>query len=123
MVEVTADIIKTKKASDWVPFLFLAYIFNKVLMDIDRVVNSKPLFATKKVGNDLVLVPIKNSVAEMDEMFTLNDVGRFIWESLVPGATIELLTEAIVTEFEIDSETAESDLNEFLSQLAALNNG
>ena len=92
-------------------------------MDIDRVVNSKPLFATKKVGDDLVLVPIKNSVAEMDEMFTLNDVGRFIWESLVPGATIELLTEAIVTEFEIDSETAESDLNEFLSQLAALNNG
>ena len=91
-------------------------------MDIDSIISSKSFFATKKVGDDLVLVPIKNSVAEMDEMFTLNDVGRFIWENLVPGATIQVLSNAIVNEFDIDSKTAENDLNEFLTQLAVMNN-
>ncbi len=92
-------------------------------MDINSIADSKSLFAAKKVGEDLVLVPIKNSVAEMDEMFTLNDVGRFIWERLGPGTTAKVLSDAIVNEFNVDSETAENDLNEFLSQLAVMNNG
>jgi len=80
-------------------------------------------FATKKVGEDLVLVPMKDNVAEMDAMFTLNEVGNFVWDNLNQESTRELLSVAIAEEFEVDETTAKTDLEEFLLQIQDMMNG
>lgn len=79
----------------------------------------KSAFAARKVGDELVLVPVKGSVADMEEMFTLNDVGAFIYEQLAADATVEGLEQAIMTEFEADREEVRADLEDFLSLLGS----
>ena len=92
-------------------------------MDVSEIAARKVDFAAKKVGEELVLVPVKSSVADMDEMFTLNDVASFIWEQLDDNATEKELTEKLVSEFDIDEQTASRDLKSFLSELEKMMNG
>jgi hypothetical protein len=89
------------------------------MTDIRAMAEAKDRFAARKVGTELVLVPLKNSVAEMEEMFTLNEVGSVIWEHISTDATEQTLVNAIVDEFDIDRETALADLQEFMTNLAA----
>ncbi|MBL4585715.1 MAG: PqqD family protein [Flavobacteriales bacterium] len=92
-------------------------------MNIKEIANKKSDFAAKTIGEELVLVPVKSSVAVMDEMFTLNDVASFIWEELNVDLTENSLTEKLVLEFDIDKETASADLKSFLLELEKMMNG
>ena len=92
-------------------------------MDLNQIAKNKQNFATKQVGEDLVLVPMKDNVAEMNAMFTLNEVGSFVWDNLNEESTRELLSVAIAEEFEVDDATAQADLEEFLLQIQDMMNG
>jgi len=89
-------------------------------IDLNRMVAQKPRFAARKVGEEMVLVPMKGSVADMSEMFTLNEVGCIVWENLNEGATPESLLEAVVDNFDVDRATAKADLDAFLAELEQL---
>lgn len=78
----------------------------------------KPELAAKQVGNELVLVPLQGSVADLSEMFTLNEVGSFIWESLDESDSEEEICSKVIEEFDIDAETARTDVANFLSDLS-----
>lgn len=90
--------------------------------EIAQLAAGKAAFAARRVGEEMVLVPMKESVADMNEMFTLNEVGCLIYEHLKVDSTEETLTDVIVAEFDIDRDTALADLREFLSGLQALMN-
>ncbi len=77
----------------------------------------KTELAAKQVGNELVLVPLQGSVADLNTMFTLNEVGSFIWEKLDENESVESMVDAVVSEFEIDRETATEDVTSFLVEL------
>jgi hypothetical protein len=86
---------------------------------LKELVLKKDKFVSREVGEELILVPLKNSVANMDEMFTLNEVGNFIWQNIDNDASIEVLSNKIAEEFEIDLSTAKKDLEEFIDQLTS----
>ena len=92
-------------------------------MDLKEISSRKGDFATKKVADDLVLVPMKNNVAEMNEMFTLNEVGAFIWEALNEDSTKASLATSISAEFDVEESTANEDLEQFLLQIEKMMNG
>jgi len=56
-----------------------------------------------------------------DGMITLNETGVFMWNILKNGATVDELIDAVVSEYEIDKETATTDSNEFISKLQSIN--
>ena len=76
-----------------------------------------PDFVYRKIVDELVLVPIRQDVADMDCIYTMNPVGAFIWEILDGGATLGDLQAAIEDEYEIDPQAAAADLHEFLAEL------
>ena len=78
----------------------------------------KPEMAAKRVGDELVLVPLQGNVADLNEMFTLNEVGSFIWDSLDASDSLEELTYKVVEEFDIDQPTAEQDVTVFIAKLS-----
>jgi len=39
-------------------------------------------FIFRKIVEEMILVPVKQNVAEMEAVFTLNEVGAFLWEQL-----------------------------------------
>jgi hypothetical protein len=72
---------------------------------------------TRAVGDELVLVPLRSDVSQMNELFTMNETGRFIWENLTDESTEEDLAAKMVEAFEVEPETAQRDLSAFLNQL------
>jgi hypothetical protein len=56
----------------------------------------------------------------MNQLFTMNSVGCFIWKCLDGVKTEADIIQLIVDEFDVEPETAKSDLQDFLTDLQKL---
>jgi len=77
----------------------------------------KEKMVCRKVDNEMVLVPLVNDVADMKEIFNLNEVATLIWEKLDEANSIEDIAEYIVEDFEVDKETAINDIMNFFNEI------
>lgn len=89
-------------------------------MGINELYKRKSQFAIRDVGNEKILVPIKNNIANMTEIFNLNEVGSFIWDKINGENTEEDIAIAITNEFDIDEQTARKDLAEFIKKFETI---
>jgi len=89
-------------------------------MDIQTLISIKSKFAARQVADELVIVPLSGNVAQMNELFTLNETGKFIWEKVTEVENNEQLSELMTQAFEIDKQTALRDIETFLSQIDVL---
>ena len=87
-------------------------------MNISELAAAKKNFVARAVDEELVLVPLRNNVADMTAIFNLNEVGHFIWNEIQEGVTLESLAEKIVSEYEVESAVALEDLEAFLQDLS-----
>ncbi|MBN2633537.1 MAG: PqqD family protein [Bacteroidales bacterium] len=72
---------------------------------------------TKKTGNEYVLVPVVNNIADMDSVYTLNETGAFLWEHIDGKRTVKELIRAVVEEYNTDTATATEDLMAFIEEM------
>ena len=72
---------------------------------------------TRDIVGETILVPIRGKLADMQRIFTLNDVGKFIWSSLDGERSLGEICEDLRTEFDVHKEQAEKDLGDFISEL------
>ncbi len=79
-----------------------------------------PDYIFRKIADESVLVPIRQDVANMDSIYTLNSVGAFIWERLAQPATPADIQLAVLDEYEADQETLMADLARFLGEMTAI---
>lgn len=73
-------------------------------------------FVEKEIGEETILVPLVDSVAKMDEVITLNEIGSFIYKKLTNKKSFSALTREILETYEVSKEDAESDLTDFLNK-------
>ena len=76
-----------------------------------------PNFIVSDVAGKHLLMPIGRAVLSLDGMIALNDMGLTIWNLLAEDTSYEDLLGQILSEFEIDTETADRDLRSFLAKL------
>jgi len=86
-------------------------------MDICQFNRIKSKFVTRTVGNELVIVPLSVNVAQMNKLFTLNETGKFIWESSDELTDPDSMATLIAENFEVDKEIALKDIEIFLAQV------
>ncbi len=86
-------------------------------MNLQTLHKLKSKFVARNVGNELILVPLTANVAQMNELFTLNETGKFIWENINENSTISDIENSMIETFDIDSVTAKRDIELFLSKL------
>lgn len=79
-----------------------------------------PNFIFRKIVDEMVLVPIKQNVADLNAIFTLNDLGAFIWEKLENPSTHAELEEAIFAGYDADIIEVKRDLEVFLHEMAEI---
>jgi hypothetical protein len=72
---------------------------------------------SRRTGDEYILVPVTGNIADMDSIFTLNETGAFIWETIDGRKTVEEIIHKVVNEFEIDEATATKDVIDFLSSM------
>ena len=89
-------------------------------MEIESLFQLKSKFVTREVGNELIVVPLSANVAQMNELFTLNETAKVIWENLNEGIDMPTLIQTITDTFDIDKYTAEKDIAVFLQTLEAM---
>ena len=84
------------------------------------VFQKNPSIVARTVGDEVVLVPIKSDVGDLDSVFTLNDVGAFIWELLDGKKDVSWVLEKILEEFDVSRKEAHKDLVQFLETLESI---
>ena len=82
--------------------------------------NRNPDFVYRKVIEETILVPVHMNVTEMDCIYTLNEIGAFIWEQLETPLSFEQLTERLLDEYDVDHETLATDLETFLDEMQSI---
>lgn len=79
-----------------------------------------PDFILRKIGDTAVLVPFGQKQVDFNGMLTLNKTGAFIAETLGSGdVSREDLVRKITERFDVDPETADTDLGEILEAFRA----
>lgn len=80
----------------------------------------KQEFVTREVAGETILVPVGQAVLSLNGMLVLNECGRFLWDRLQTAESEERLTEALLEAYEVDRQTAEADVRDFLAELRRL---
>ena len=76
-----------------------------------------PDFIFRHVAGEAVLIPLMKDVADLEAIFSLNEVGVFIWEQMEHPITIGNLKKLLVSEFEVEAEVLKNDLTHFIEEL------
>ena len=72
---------------------------------------------SRKIEGELIIVPIRSGVGDLNSLYTLNPVGSVLWDFLSQGHTIAEMVERICDEFEVSAVQAERDIEAFLDSL------
>ncbi len=71
----------------------------------------------RTIAEEYILVPGADVVLDLNGLFMLTETGAFLWRLLPDVDSEEELTEKMLEEYEIDKETAQEDVTEFLTKL------
>ena len=89
-------------------------------MELDAVYARNDQVVSRRIVDELILVPIRKSVADMETLYTLNDVGARVYELIDGKRRISDIVDSIVAEFDVTSEEANADVTEFIAQLVEI---
>ena len=73
-------------------------------------------FLLREVAGRIVVVP-EGDVLNLNLMISLNGAGRFLWERLDKGASVQELEEALVEQYDVDKQRASADVQAFIAML------
>lgn len=71
----------------------------------------------RQLAGDNILVPGGNAVLDLNGLFVMTETGAFIWNVLPDAETEEDVVNKMLEEYDVDRETAQQDVKEFLDRL------
>lgn len=81
----------------------------------------KKNFILREVAGTFLVVAVGDAVKEFNKAINLNSTGAFLWKQLENEVSEEELIDKLLDEYEIDRETAQRDISEFLQRLREAN--
>ena len=74
-------------------------------------------FTIQKVGNSYIAVAVGETSKTFHGMVRLNETGAFLWKKMSEGdVTVDELVDALLSEYEVDRETAAHDVEQLVAQ-------
>lgn len=67
-----------------------------------------------------MLVPIRREAADLEKIYTLNEVGAFIWEQIDGTRSVQQIVAMVVEQFAVTADEAERDVVEFMELLSRI---
>ena len=72
----------------------------------------------REIEGEIVIVPLTSGIGDAeDELYTLNETGREIWQRLDGKRTLKDVSRELTTEFESSTGEIEQDLIGFVEEL------
>lgn len=85
---------------------------------VSRGVKGRSL-VTRRIAGETILVPVTGDVADLAAVYTLNEVGSFIWQLIDGRRSVQAIAEAVSAEYDVTLERSAQDVDELLSMLEA----
>jgi len=72
---------------------------------------------SRRIEGELIIVPIRSGVGDLNSLYTLNPVGSVLWEFMTEGHTVGEMVQRVCDEFEVTKAQARKDVETFLNSL------
>jgi len=82
----------------------------------DRFIRTQDVVA-RQIEGELIIVPIRRGVGDMNSLYTLNSVGSVLWEFMAEEHSLTEMVARICDEFEVTASQANSDIQAFLDSM------
>ena len=89
--------------------------------NLDDIYLQDPTIVSREIAGEVILVPIRNNVGDLESIYTLNETAARIWALLDGEHTLAAVRNAIVAEFEVEPAAAEADLVPLVEKLISVN--
>ena len=89
------------------------------MVSVQQIFECKQHLIARRVGDEVILVPVRSSVSGMNRIFTLNEVGAFIFDDINGLNSAADIARHVSEAFDVDINTAMTDLQDFLNKLFA----
>jgi hypothetical protein len=94
-----------------------AGIGGKRLEEKNIIYRIRPGYALRPFLEECLVIPVGMQQDVEPCMGILNPVGQYLWELLEEEKSFQQLLDAVVEEFDVDSQTAAQDIQDFLKEL------
>lgn len=74
-------------------------------------------FMLRVVAGQHVVVPLGERVVEFNGIMTLSESGAWLWKALEKDVQEEELLQVLLKEYDVDEETAKTDIQEYVTSL------
>ncbi|NKC10952.1 MAG: PqqD family peptide modification chaperone [Gammaproteobacteria bacterium] len=75
---------------------------------------------TRCIVGETLLVPIAGKLANIQEIFSLNETGAYIWSKFDGHTSLGDICQRLVDEFEVDEWEAREDISALIEHLSEL---
>lgn len=90
----------------------------KAKIDPDAIYTPSEDIVAREIEGELIIVPLVSGIGDMeDELFTLNETGRAIWEKLDGKKSLKDVAEELSMEFEASACEIEKDVIGLVGEL------
>jgi hypothetical protein len=73
----------------------------------------------REIEGDIIIVPLVAGIGDLeDELFSLNEEGRAIWDKLDGSRTLEQVANELALEYDADDDVLARDVLGFVTELA-----
>ena len=81
------------------------------------VYRRKEKVVAREIAGETLLVPIRGNLADMQKLFVLDEVGKYVWDMLDGKNTLSDVSNSICADFKVDPEEAGCDVKDFITDL------
>ena len=74
-------------------------------------------FVVRSIAGESVVVALGAASRNFNGIIKLNETGRFLWDILATGATVEELEAKMLEEYDVDPAVARADIESFVGSL------
>lgn len=72
---------------------------------------------SRVIAGETLVVPVRGGVGDLASIYSLNELGSFLWQQLNPPKTFNELVNSVVDEYEVSAKTAQNDIRAFLDKI------
>ncbi len=91
-------------------------------METGKIYMRSENVVARQIEDEFLLVPIASGIGDMeDALYTLNEIGREIWNRLDGTRTLEALVLELGGEYDADADEIRRDVCGLVEELARLN--
>ena len=87
-------------------------------IDLNKIYHPSDVIVAREIEGELIIVPLVAGIGDMeDELFTLNETGKAIWDRLDGKASLREVVADLIQDYNVEPELIENDVLGLVEEL------